>query len=119
MTRVLIAAGDGALRSALSLVLRKRLPVTIVGEAVNRYELCTNTAALQPDLVILDWALPEFQGAGDLAVYHAKYPASHIVALSVCAEDGPSLLAAGADGFVHKGAAPDQLIGLLQLFTHP
>ena len=27
------------------------------------------------------------------------------------------LLAAGADGFVHKGAAPEQLLGLLQQFT--
>lgn len=118
MTRILIAAGDCALRGALSLVLRRRLPVAIVGEAVNRHELCTHTAILQPDVVLLDWSLPEFQGAGDLARYHAQYPATYIVALSVRAEDGPNLLAAGADGFVHKGAAPEQLIGMLQQFAH-
>jgi DNA-binding NarL/FixJ family response regulator len=118
VTRILIAAADRALCGALKLILRTRCTVELVGEASNRNEMRMYTAALKPDLVVLDWALPDLDGALDLASYRATYPGSHVVALSVHAEEAPAILAAGAEGFVHKGDAPELLIGVIQQLVH-
>jgi DNA-binding NarL/FixJ family response regulator len=117
MKRVLIAAADSALRNALKLILRQRLALAIAGEAATEGELATSLARLQPDLLLLDWALPEFQNSARLRAYQAAAPHAYIVALSVGAEEIADVLAAGASACLVSGASPDHLIGLLRQFA--
>ncbi len=117
MTRVLIAAADCALRHALKLLLRQRLPMAVVGEAATAADLASHLAELQPDLLLVDWALPEFQARDMLAVYQAAAPQARIVALSVGEEEIPAVLAAGADACLARGASPEHVIGLLRAYA--
>jgi DNA-binding NarL/FixJ family response regulator len=117
MIRVLIAAADGSLRNALKLLLRQRLPMAVVGEAATAADLDATLAQLQPDLLLLDWALPEFHDIARITVYQAAAPQAHIVALSVCAEEIAEVLAAGANACLARGASPEHVIGLLREYT--
>ncbi len=117
MTRVLIAAADSALRHALKLLLRQRLPMAVVGEAATAAELDASLPQLQPDLLLVDWALPEFQHLARLAVYQAAAPQARIVALSVGADEIAEVLAAGANGCLARGASPEDVIGLLREYA--
>ena len=117
MTRVLIAAADSALRNALKLLLRQRLPMAVVGESATTADLDADLARLQPDLLILDWALPEFHDPAKLAAYQAAAPQTRIVALSVAVEEIAGVLAAGAHASLASGASPENVIGMLKQFA--
>jgi DNA-binding NarL/FixJ family response regulator len=117
MTRVLIAAADCSLRNALKLLLRQRLPMAVVGEAATAAELGASLAQLQPDLLLVDWALPEFHDPTSLTVYQAAAPLARIVALSVGVEEIAEVLAAGADACLARGASPEAVIGLLKEYA--
>ena len=117
MTRVLIASADCTLRNALKLLLRQRLPMAVVGEAATAAELDASLAQLQPDLLLIDWALPEFHDLAALAVYQAAAPQAHIVALSVGVEEIAEVLAAGAHACLARGASPEHVIGLLREYA--
>jgi DNA-binding NarL/FixJ family response regulator len=117
MTRVLIAAADSALRNALKLLLRQRLPMAVVGESATTADLDASLAQLQPDLLLVDWALPEFHDPTRLAVYQAAAPHARIVALSVGVEEIAGVLAAGAHACLASGASPDNVIAMLRQFA--
>ena len=117
MTRVLIAAADCSLRNALKLLLRQRLPMAVVGEAATAAELDAGLPQLQPDLLLIDWALPEFHDTIKLAVYQAAAPRLRIVALSVGVEEIAGVLAAGADACLARGASPENVLGLLREYA--
>jgi DNA-binding NarL/FixJ family response regulator len=118
MTRVLIATADLALCSALKLVLCQRLPTTVVGELANRHDLDAALRQLQPDLLLVDWALPEFRDAGSLATYQALATQMYMVVLSVAVEEIAGVLAGGAHACLAQGASPDNLLGLLRPFVY-
>jgi DNA-binding NarL/FixJ family response regulator len=117
MTRVLIATADAVLRNALSLLLRQRLAVSIVGEPQSQVELHDGIASLQPDLLLVDWSLPEFRDPQKLALYRRMAPAVTIVALSVAVEEIAGVLAAGAHGCLAIGASPENLLAVLRPYT--
>jgi DNA-binding NarL/FixJ family response regulator len=117
MTKELIAAADISLRNALKLILCQRLPVTVVGESATRDDLDAALTRLQPDLLLVDWALPEFHDAHKLPDYQALAPGMHVVALSVAVEDIAGVLAAGAHACLASGASPENLLGLLRPFA--
>ncbi len=117
MTRVLIATADSTLQNALKLLLRQRLPMAVVGEAATAAELGASLPQLQPDLLLIDWALPEFHDAARITVYQAAAPQAHIVALSVGVEEIAEVLAAGAHACLARGASPEHVIGLLREYA--
>jgi DNA-binding NarL/FixJ family response regulator len=117
MTRVLIATADGALRNALKLILRQRLPMSVVGESATKADLDASLPQLRPDLLLVDWALPEFRDPAELASYRALAPHTHIVALSVAVEEIAGVLSAGAHACLANGASPEHLIGMLRQFA--
>ena len=75
MTRVLIATADGALRNALKLILRQRLPMSVVGESATKADLDASLAQLQPDLLLVDLGATRISGPAKLASYQAACPA--------------------------------------------
>jgi DNA-binding NarL/FixJ family response regulator len=117
MTRVLIATADAALRNALTLLLRQRLAVSIVGEPESQADLNESMASLQPDLLLVDWALPEFRDSQKLTLYRRMAPTATIVALSVAVEEIAGVLAAGAHGCLAMGASPENLLTVLRPYT--
>jgi DNA-binding response OmpR family regulator len=113
MSRILIADADTALCTAFSLILQKKLGVSEIKEATNLAQLQGCLGGWQPDVILLDCNLPGLSQAGGLTAYCPTLPAP-VIALSIRAEDGPLALAAGADDFIHKSFAPEQVLEIIK-----
>ncbi len=109
-TRVLIADDRFHVRSALRLLLREKLGVTAIGEAVSLEQALELVNMDEPDLVLLDWELSAQGGATALVGLRTARPGLAIIALSSNPESRRAALAAGADAFVSKGDPPERLM---------
>jgi DNA-binding NarL/FixJ family response regulator len=113
--RIVLADARSAVRSALRLRLGQEPGLTIVGEAATADQLTRQTSATLPDLIVLDWDLPGMPPAALVAQVRRRQPRAFVLALSGRPEERASALAAGADAFVNKGDAPEQLLAAVQL----
>ncbi len=113
-TRVLIADDRFHVRSALRLLLRERLGVTVIDEAVTLEQALELASMEEPDLVLLDWELSAQGGVTALVGLRTARPGLAIIALSSRPEARRAALAAGADAFVSKGDPPEQLMNSVE-----
>lgn len=115
--RVLLADDHRLVREALGGMLRGQVDVELVGEASDAAEAVALTQRLQPDVVVMDVAMPG--GGGVAATEHivATVPATRVIGLS--GHDEPRLVAAmidaGAAGYVLKDCAFDELVYALRV----
>ena len=112
--RIFIADADQELRMALQILLHQEPGMAVVGLAVHSRGLFAQVAAAQPDVVLLDWQLPDRPAASILADLHTLERRPHIIVLSVKPEVEKEAKAAGADAFVTKTASSDQLVAILR-----
>jgi two-component system nitrate/nitrite response regulator NarL len=112
MIRILIADPDSSTRKALILLIRHKLSSECVMEAADLETLIRTLAVSPPDLLILDWRLYGSPAPDTCRLLRKAYPHLRIILLSVNASDATAAKEAGAD-FIHKGAAPDELIATL------
>ena len=112
--RVFIADADQELRMALQVLLHQEPGMAIVGLAVHSRGLFAQVAASQPDVVLLDWQLPDRPAASVLADLHSLERRPRIIVLYVRPEVEQEARAAGADAFVAKTASSDQLVAILR-----
>lgn len=109
MLMVLIADDQPQVCSALRLVLRQEPDIAAVDEAGSFEQVLGMVRRQPPNLVLLDWELPDRGGAAVLARLRAAAPNSAVIALSGRPEAHDAALAAGADAFVSKGDPPELL----------
>ena len=109
--RILIADDHEVVRKGLMLVLRQEPDFEIVGEAENGREAVDRAAALKPELILLDWKMPELDGLAAAAVIRKQVPEVRTLLLSGAPIEDAALdsLDAGVDGFVHKDISPADL----------
>jgi len=112
MIRILIADPDSATRKAITLLLQRKLGMTGVVEARDVETLIRALADTPPDLLMLDWRLYGSPAPDTCRLLQKAYPHLKILLLSVDASDEAAAKEAGAL-FIHKGAAPDELIATL------
>ena len=93
------------------MVLRLEPDFEVVGEAENGIVALEMAHQLQPDLVLLDFAMPEMDGAETARELQAKLPDIKVLVLSGVEVDDRvlDLLASGVDGYVIKDIEPDEL----------
>jgi len=109
--KVLIVEDEALLRRTLVQLLRLEPDLDIVGEAANGSEA---VAALtrQPDVILMDLALPILSGIEATRRIKEQHPAIAIVVLTQLSDD-ESLFAAlknGACGYVLKDASVEQIL---------
>ncbi len=109
----------------LALGLRKALeeePGWIVcGEAVNGRDAVAKTRALKPDVLVLDFTMPELNGLEVTRQVRAAKLQTEVVILTMHESDQLALavLAAGARGYVFKSDAGTMLVvAVRQLLQH-
>jgi DNA-binding NarL/FixJ family response regulator len=112
-TRTVLADGQPTVRDALRILVTQGLGMQVVDEAGTLQTLQRQVRAHRPDLAIVDWDLLG-QSASVLAGLRACSPGLRIVVIGLRPEMRPAALAAGADGFVSKVDAPDDVVGVLQ-----
>lgn len=113
--RVLIVDDAEDLRQVLRLFMDRADGVEVVGEAVDGLDGVEQARALQPDVVILDLAMPRMDGLEALPLIRAAAPGVRVVVLSgfndVTMADNARQ--AGADHYVVKGGRLSDLVALV------
>jgi DNA-binding NarL/FixJ family response regulator len=112
--RLFIADANRELRMGLLMLLHQEAGVVVVGIAVRARGLVDQVAASKPDVVLLDWELPDQPGADVLAELKTLEGLPEIIVLSVHPEAESAARSAGADAFVTKTKPPDRLMAILR-----
>lgn len=104
--RVLIVDDHAILRDGLRSLLDRQEGITVVGESSNGQEALGRVEELQPDLVLMDLAMPVMDGLEATRRIKAAHP--HIKVLILTQHDSQEFVApaleAGAAGYVLKRA---------------
>jgi DNA-binding NarL/FixJ family response regulator len=110
--RVLLVDDTADVRLLVRMLLAERSGVDVVAEATNGLEAIELAAALQPDLIVLDIAMPELDGLSALPRLRTAAPESRIVMLSAFprASQEAKAFAAGAAAYVEKTVATEELV---------
>jgi two-component system, NarL family, invasion response regulator UvrY len=112
MIRVLLADDHAVVRMGFRLLLQSNRDITVVAEAESGEAACQSYSELNPDVLIMDLAMPGMGGLEALRRIRARHPQAKILALS--AHDDPihasRALYEGALGFLSKRSAPETLL---------
>ena len=87
--RVLVAETDHDIRSALCLVLERMPRFQLVGQSEDADELLRDSAALEPDLIIIDLDLRGLRVEEHVGALRRSFPSA--ATISRCAVTWPSL----------------------------
>src|SRR6266536_769827 len=114
--RILLADDHALMRAGIRLLLEKLPDTEVVGEASDGREALKLIELHQPNLVLMDVAMPNLNGLEALARVRKEFPETKVIVLSMHASEEIVIqaLRAGASGFVVKSAAIDELELALQ-----
>lgn len=110
--RVVIADDHSVVRKGIREFLAEEPDIVVVGEAKNGHEAVDFAVALQPDLVLMDVAMPELSGVEATRQIRAAAPQVRVLVLTAY-DDDPyiyGLLDAGASGYMLKTAESREII---------
>ena len=115
--RIVVADDHEVVRKGLMLVLRQEQDFAIVAEAHNGREAVTLATLHQPDLLLLDWKMPELDGLTAAATIRRQTPGVRTLVLSGAPIEAAALdaLDNGVDGFVHKDTSPADLAKAIRI----
>ena len=110
-TRVLLADDHKILRQGLQTLLQNEPDIEVVGQADNGRDAIELTKKLQPDVVIMDIAMPDVSGVEATRELLNAVPTAKVVALSMHSDQRfvAGMLAVGASGYLLKDAAFEEL----------
>lgn len=112
MIRVMLVDDHAVVRTGFRLLLQSLPEVSVIGEAESGESATQRYAELQPDVLVLDLAMPGMGGLEALKRIRARHGQARVLALS--AHDDPlharRALQEGALGFLSKRSAPEALL---------
>ena len=118
MIRLLLVDDQPLVRAGLRMVFEPETDVEIVGEAPDGDEAVRLTAALRPDVVLMDVRMPRRDGiqATRAILEGSVAEAPHVVVLTTFDHDDYvyEALRAGASGFLLKDAPPEALVAAVR-----
>ncbi|HEY6000685.1 MAG TPA: PAS domain S-box protein [bacterium] len=114
--RVLIADDHQIVREGLVSLLCDEGGVHVVGEAANGREAVDLADKLQPDVIIMDVAMPLIDGAEATRQVKRHMPRTRVIALSMYEEheNVEKMLAAGAEAYILKTAPANELLAAVR-----
>jgi DNA-binding NarL/FixJ family response regulator len=113
--RILIVDDHPLTREALTSLLRQH-GFDVVGETGNGEEAIDFAGRLQPDLVLLDLAMPGLSGTAALPLIRDAAPACEVVVLTASGSEDDLLASvrAGAAGYLLKSEPPERIATFLR-----
>ncbi|NQU84138.1 MAG: response regulator transcription factor [Mariniphaga sp.] len=114
--KVLIVDDHKIMREGLRFLLKDKPNITVVGEAENGREAQGLVTKLQPDIVIMDIAMPDLNGMEATKMILNENPNTRIIALSSHSgkEFVTGMFKAGASGYLLKDCAFDELFDAIK-----
>jgi len=116
MIKVLLADDHALVREGLCRLLGDCGDIEVVGEACGGQEALRMVRGLQPDVVVMDLSMPDLDGIEATKQIARDNLKAKVLILTMHAyeEYAVRLLQAGAQGFVGKGAASQEVVGAIR-----
>jgi DNA-binding NarL/FixJ family response regulator len=114
--RILIVDGQAVTRAGLRRLLESYADLRVIGEAADGVQAVSETLELGPQVVLMDAQLPDGQSLEALRQIKQLQLDTHVLLLSAQNREEYlyETLRAGADGYVLKDIAPDELAQALR-----
>lgn len=114
--KVLLAEDHAITRQGMCRLLEEESDLAVVGEAGDGEEAVQMVTEMQPDVIIMDIAMPKLNGIEATRQIKLLCPSTAVLALSAYDDDEYvfGLLEAGAAGYLLKTANGDQLISAIR-----
>src|SRR5882724_523415 len=114
--RIVIADDHPVVRRGLRAIVEDALRPAEVDEAGNVAELLTLVRKGEPDVVLLDIAMPGRSGLEALKELRGEHPRIPMLVLSIHSEDEFAVrsIRAGASGYLTKDSAPEELVDAIR-----
>lgn len=117
--RLLLVDDHQIVRAGLRMLFQAEPDMEIVGEASSGDEVLAIVKGLQPDVVIMDVAMPGMNGIEATRHIRTISPHSAVLALTMHEDEQYffAMLEAGAAGYIPKRAAPDDLVSAIRVVS--
>jgi DNA-binding NarL/FixJ family response regulator len=114
--RLLVADDHGIVRKGLRFLIERQEGMEVVGEAADGREAVRLAAALKPNVVIMDIAMPLLNGIEATAQIVKAEPRIGVIMLSMHSDEDYllSALNAGAKGYLLKDSAEQDLVRAIE-----
>jgi two-component system NarL family response regulator len=114
--KIIIVDDHVLFREGLAAIIRSETDIEIMGQAGSVQEAIELVKILKPDLVLMDFGLPDGTGADATRAILKEYPQCKIVFLTMSEEDEHLFAAirSGAKGYLLKNMRPSKLISTLR-----
>ena len=114
--QVLICDDYAPMRALLRWIVEERPGLAVAGEARDGHEAIAEATRLQPDVILLDLAMPRKTGLEALQELGRIAPAAKVVIFSgfSIASIGRELVDLGAISYLQKGASPEAIIDAIE-----
>jgi DNA-binding NarL/FixJ family response regulator len=118
---VLICDDNESMRNVLRDVIGLRPSLRVIGLAIDGDEAIAEATRLQPDVILLDLAMPYRTGLGALPELVQVAPEARIIVLSSLARAsvGQAVIELGAALYLEKGASPDEINDAIEAVASP
>lgn len=109
--KVVLVDDHAIVRDGLKSMLANQMDIEVVGEAQDGREALEVVRSMQPDVVVMDIAMREFNGIEATRAIVGEHHGVRVVALSMHSESRyiSEMLAAGATGYLLKDCAFNEL----------
>lgn len=115
--RVLVVDDHPVVRDGLVAILGTQPDFAVTGQADNGVDAVERTAALGPDVVLMDLELPGLDGVEAIRRIRERSPAAAVIVLTAFDTDERIIAAvqAGAHGYLLKGAPREEIFRAIRV----
>lgn len=116
MITVLLVDDHALVRRGFRRLLEDEQDIRVLGEAGNGREAVELAEKLRPEVVVMDYAMPELDGVQATHEIRRQLPATAVLMLSMHADENyrRNAMEAGASGYVLKNAIDVDLAGAIR-----
>ena len=114
--RILLVDDHALMREGIRRIIADRPNMEVVGEAADGHQAVDKATELQPDVILMDIAMPDMNGLEATEIIKKRFPNSHVLLLTVH-DDREYLFRAlevGAAGYVLKEVETQELLWAIQ-----
>jgi DNA-binding NarL/FixJ family response regulator len=117
---VVLADDHGMVREALAQILQESGCISVVGQAADGTQIIDITVKAQPDVLVLDYTMPQLDTPSMIASLVKLQPQLKILVLTVheSIHYAVKALESGAHGYVIKSAAVAELVEAIKTVFH-
>jgi DNA-binding NarL/FixJ family response regulator len=114
--KIIIVDDHVLFREGLAAIVRSEPDIEVIGQAGTVQEAIEVVLDLKPDMVLMDFGLPDGNGADATRAILKEYPACKIIFLTMSEEDEDLFAAirSGAKGYLLKNMRPTRLVSTLR-----